>query len=66
MSPHIKDLLLGTAHVLDIGAILNTPMVYPVILNDEEAIRQDWIAVGNDIRGAIAQYEDKNVEQIPR
>jgi hypothetical protein len=57
MSPHIKDMLLGSARALDLGATLRRTSVKGIILDDKEALRQDWLAVGNDLRQAMSQHE---------
>jgi hypothetical protein len=66
MSPNMKEILIGTSHTLDIGARLRPTLVYPINLSDEDAIRQDWIAVGNDIRHAMTHYGDEDVKQKSR
>jgi hypothetical protein len=46
----------GVARIFDFTGSLNTS-AWPT---DEEALRSDWEAVGNDMRAAVAAYEQEH------
>lgn len=57
----MKDLLNSMGNVLFGGRLTADEILekYPATFqkNDKEALRSDWIKVGNDIRGAINEFK---------
>ena len=61
----IRDFIRGMASAIDIGDTLRDPEVDRILdQTDEEAIRSDWEAVGNDMWitiGGLAQLGERSV-----
>lgn len=51
-----KYVLNGAARLLDLGASSRIH-IKKSVLNDADATRSDWVAVGQDLRDAFARYE---------
>ena len=51
-----SSFLDGMATIMDIGATLYQPYLSSPPKPDVEALRSDWINVGNDLMSAITQY----------
>ena len=54
----IQSFLKGIGSVLDLGGTM-FPRREFMKKSDEEALREDWEAVGSDIRKAIKKYEEE-------
>jgi len=68
MSKLIRNLISGVSSVMDISPARTEPGRNPAqhILrrSDAEAIREDWMTVGGDLRGALEEYGD--VQQVEK
>lgn len=54
----------GMSRVLDIGGTMEAYNEHDTEAEaDRAAIRNDWLAVGDDIRSAMKQYEWKSVKE---
>jgi hypothetical protein len=60
MAPHIQEFIFGASRVFDLGNTLQSKRVRRIIFDDNAAIYDDWRTVGNDIKQAVAQYDDSN------
>ena len=55
--PCFSNFLRGMARTLDIGATMNRNFEFAIkYKTDEEAVRSDWLQVGNDLREAMNKY----------
>ena len=59
MKPALKSFLLGVATLFDLAGVLTAaPVRRDPIEVDAQAIRSDWLAVGDDMRVAFAWAAD--------
>jgi hypothetical protein len=62
MSPYIQEIISGAGRAIDIGATFAPRAASRVVLDDGEAIAEDWKAVGRDICGAMARHSEDGDE----
>ena len=59
LATYMPSFVLGIAAVLDLGGTLKDPVSDKDPLEkDMEALRSDWLAVGEDLRSAMSAVQD--------
>lgn len=53
----LRNLLIGMGSVFDLFPGPRKPLHFPRPVSDEEAIRSDWQAVGDDLRAAMKKVD---------
>lgn len=61
-----KGFISSFGRVIDLGSTINVNnknIPDSLIISDSESLKRDWVAVGNDLRKATLNYEERKCIQ---